>query len=108
MKYIVVEFAGWAKAEPKNVKFVALKDGIPDCIDGETWMALDEDFRDENYILEDVIAMQSDAVDFIFFDELGIPTKRKKLTHLINWRLRRKLGIVSANQAPSSHPAESI
>jgi len=102
MKYIVVEFAGWAKAEPKNVKFVALKDGIPDCIDGETWMALDEDFRDENYILEDVIAMQSDAY------ELGIPTKRKKLTHLINWRLRRKLGIVSANQAPSSHPAESI
>jgi hypothetical protein len=63
MKFITVEFAGWAKVEAKDVKFVALKDGIPDCIDGETWLELDEDFRDENYILEDVIAMQRDAYD---------------------------------------------
>jgi hypothetical protein len=63
MKNIVVEFAGWAKIEAKDAKFRAMKDGIPEYIDGETWMALDEDFRNENYILDDVIDIQRHAYD---------------------------------------------
>lgn len=61
-KYIVLEFSGWAKIDPKSARFVSLKNDNEDCIDGETWLALDEDERSW-YVLEDAIQFQRDAVD---------------------------------------------
>ena len=61
-KYIVLEFSGWAKVEPKNAIFVSLKKEGEDYIDGETWLALSEDERSW-YVLEDAIEFQRDSID---------------------------------------------
>ncbi len=60
MKDIIVEFSGWLRITPKNVKFVSLLQG-PD-INGEQWLALDDLSRCD-YILESVIDAQRDAHD---------------------------------------------
>lgn len=61
-KYIVLEFSGWAKVDPKSARFVSLKEEGEDCIDGEAWLALDEDERSW-YVLEDAIQFQRDSID---------------------------------------------
>lgn len=64
-KYIVLEFGGWAKIDPKNARFISVKtndDPLYSVIDGETWLALDTNER-AWYILEDAIAFQRDSID---------------------------------------------
>jgi len=62
-KYIVLEFSGWAKVEPKSARFISVKtDDDNSVIDGETWLALNEDERSW-YILEDAIQFQRDSID---------------------------------------------
>jgi len=68
-KYIVLEFSGWAKIDPKDARFVAIENNIEDCIDGgkniisgSEWLELDATERSW-YILEDAIAFQRDALD---------------------------------------------
>ena len=66
--YIVLEFSGWAKIEPKNARFVSLKNNNENneyYIDGEAWLALDKDERNW-YVLEDAITFQRDSVDSEF------------------------------------------
>lgn len=61
MKDIIVEFSGWVRISPSKVVFVCIGSDKPD-INGEQWLALDEDARSD-YILEDVIAAQRDCED---------------------------------------------
>tara|TARA_A100001515_G_scaffold117160_1_gene99084 strand:- start:1277 stop:1504 length:228 start_codon:yes stop_codon:yes gene_type:complete len=61
MKDIIVEFSGWIRIEPKKAKFVCIGSDGPD-INGEQWLALDEDARFD-YILESVIDAQRDSHD---------------------------------------------
>lgn len=62
---IAIDFAGWVTIEPKRAKFAALKDGIPETINGEDWIALDEETQGW-YTLEDIVDAQRDAYDGIF------------------------------------------
>ena len=61
MRDIIVEFSGWVRIAPEKAQFVCIGSDGPD-INGEQWLALDEDARGD-YILEDVIAAQRDAHD---------------------------------------------
>lgn len=64
MKDIIVEFSGWVRLSPANVKFVKMgeQDERPDVITGEAWQQLNEDDQGD-YILENVITAQRDADD---------------------------------------------
>ena len=55
MRDIIVEFSGWVRLSPANVKFVKMgeQDERPDMITGVEWQKLDE-YDQGNYILEDV------------------------------------------------------
>lgn len=61
MTDIVVDFAGWIRISPENVKFVCIGRDMPD-IDGFQWLALSEDER-VDYILEDAVAAIRDSDD---------------------------------------------
>lgn len=60
MKDIIVEFAGWVRISPQNVRFQ--HSSTDNIITGVEWLALSESNR-EDYILECVIATQRDAQD---------------------------------------------
>ena len=66
MKDIIVEFSGWLRIEPKKAKFVCIGSDGP-VINGEQWLALDEDARGD-YILETVIDAQRDSHDGNYYD----------------------------------------
>ena len=64
MKDIIVEFSGWVRITPENARFQSITDEEnPEVITGVQWLALDEETRYGNYILEDVIAAQRDGHD---------------------------------------------
>jgi hypothetical protein len=63
MQTIVIEFAGWVKLDAKDAKFKAIKDGIPEVINGEFWLVLNKEFRNKYYILDDIVDAQKNAID---------------------------------------------
>ena len=71
MSDILVEFGGWIRVTPEKVSFVKIgtqdgrNDWLPDAINGEQWLALDEDDRDD-YILEDLVGLHRHAHDSDF------------------------------------------
>jgi|TARA_Y100001937_G_scaffold63351_1_gene86887 hypothetical protein len=63
MNDIIVEYSGWVRMSPKNIRFEYIgQDDMPQNIDGVQWQALSEDEQDD-YILEDAIAAIRDADD---------------------------------------------
>ena len=63
MNDIVVEYSGWIKLSPQNIRFEYIgQDDMPQNIDGVQWQALSED-EQGNYVLEDAIAAIRDADD---------------------------------------------
>ena len=63
MNDIVVEYSGWIRLSPKNIRFEYIgQDDMPQNIDGVQWQALSEDEQGD-YILEDAIAAIRDADD---------------------------------------------
>ena len=63
MNDIVVEYSGWIKLSPQNIRFKYIgQDDMPQNIDGVQWQALSEDEQGD-YILEDAIAAIRDADD---------------------------------------------
>ena len=63
MDDIVVEFSGWVKISPQNIRFEYIgQDDMPQNIDGVQWQALSEDEQGD-YVLEDAIAAIRDADD---------------------------------------------
>jgi len=63
MNDIVVEYSGWIRLSPKNIRFEYIgQDDMPQNIDGVQWQALSED-EQSDYILEDAIAAIRDADD---------------------------------------------
>ena len=63
MNDIVVEYSGWIKLSPQNIRFEYIgQDDMPQNIDGVQWQALSEDEQGD-YILEDAIAAIRDADD---------------------------------------------
>ena len=63
MNDIIVEYSGWVRMNPKNIRFEYIgQDDMPQNIDGVQWQALSEDEQDD-YILEDAIAAIRDADD---------------------------------------------
>ena len=63
MNDIIVEYSGWIRMNPKNIRFEYIgQDDMPQNIDGVQWQALSEDEQDD-YILEDAIAAIRDADD---------------------------------------------
>ena len=63
MNDIVVEYSGWIRLSPQNVRFEYIgQDDMPQNIDGVQWQALSED-EQSDYILEDAIAAIRDADD---------------------------------------------
>ena len=63
MNDIIVEYSGWIRLSPKNIRFEYIgQDDMPQNIDGVQWQALSEDEQDD-YILEDAIAAIRDADD---------------------------------------------
>ena len=74
MSDILVEFGGWIRVTPEKVSFVKIgiqidtghwADERPDIINGEQWLALDKDDRDD-YILEDLVGLHRHAHDSDF------------------------------------------
>ena len=67
MSDILVEFSGWIRVTPEKVSFVkiGIQDERPDIINGEQWLALDKDDRDD-YILEDLVGLHRHAHDSDF------------------------------------------
>lgn len=62
-KDIIVEFSGWVRITPSNLRFQLITDEEePEVITGVEWLALDEETRGD-YVLEDFIAAQRDADD---------------------------------------------
>ena len=62
-KDIIVEYSGWIRIEPQNIRFVYIgQNDMPQNIDGVEWQALSEDDRSD-YIIEDVIAAMRDSDD---------------------------------------------
>jgi hypothetical protein len=61
-KSIIVDFSGWLRIEAKNLKFVALKNGVVDYINGEKWLSLDEKTKSK-YLIHDIIDAQQNAYD---------------------------------------------
>jgi len=63
MNDIVVEYSGWIRLSPQNIRFEYIgQDDMPQNIDGIQWQALSEDEQGD-YILEDAIAAIRDADD---------------------------------------------
>ena len=63
MNDIIVEYSGWIRIEPQNIRFEYIgQDDMPQNIDGVQWQALSED-EQSDYILEDAIAAIRDADD---------------------------------------------
>ena len=63
MNDIVVEYSGWIRLSPQNIRFEYIgQDDMPQNIDGVQWQALSEDEQGD-YILEDAIAAIRDADD---------------------------------------------
>jgi len=63
MNDIVVEYSGWIRLSPKNIRFEYIgQDDMPQNIDGVQWQALSED-EQSDYIIEDAIAAIRDADD---------------------------------------------
>ena len=63
MNDIVVEFSGWVKISPQNIRFEYIgQDDMPKNIDGVQWQALSED-EQSDYIMEDAFAAIRDADD---------------------------------------------
>ena len=63
MNDIIVEYSGWIRMNPKNIRFEYIgQDDMPQNIDGVQWQALSEDEQGD-YILEDAIAAIRDADD---------------------------------------------
>ena len=63
MNDIVVEYSGWIKLSPQNIRFEYIgQDDMPQNIDGVQWQALSEDEQGD-YVLEDAIAAIRDADD---------------------------------------------
>ena len=63
MNDIIVEYSGWVRMNPKNIRFEYIgQDDMPQNIDGVQWQALSEDEQGD-YILEDAIAAIRDADD---------------------------------------------
>lgn len=63
MNDIIVEYSGWIRIEPQNIRFEYIgQDDMPQNIDGVQWQALSED-EQSDYILEDAIAAMRDADD---------------------------------------------
>ena len=63
MNDIVLEFSGWVKISPENIRFDYIgQDDMPQNIDGVQWQALSED-EQSDYIIEDAIAAIRDADD---------------------------------------------
>ena len=63
MNDIIVEYSGWIRMSPKNIRFEYIgQDDMPQNIDGVQWQALSEDEQGD-YILEDAIAAIRDADD---------------------------------------------
>jgi len=63
MNDIVVEYSGWIRLSPQNIRFEYIgQDDMPQNIDGVQWQALSEDEQGD-YIVEDAIAAIRDADD---------------------------------------------
>lgn len=63
MNDIIVEYSGWIRMNPKNIRFEYIgQDDMPQNIDGVQWQALSED-EQSDYIIEDAIAAIRDADD---------------------------------------------
>ena len=63
MNDIIVEYSGWIRLSPKNIRFEYIgQDDMPQNIDGVQWQALSED-EQSDYIIEDAIAAIRDADD---------------------------------------------
>ena len=64
MKDIIVEFSGWVRITPDKVRFRQITDNEkPSTISGVQWLALDEETRYGDYVLEDFLAAQRDSHD---------------------------------------------
>lgn len=63
-KDIVVEFSGWVKISPQNIRYqyIGEDESVPEFITGVEWQNLSEEVQD-NYIIGDVIAAIRDADD---------------------------------------------
>ena len=63
-KDIVVEFYGWVKISPQNIRYhyIGEDESAPEFITGVEWQNLSEEMRG-NYIMEDAIAAIRDADD---------------------------------------------
>jgi len=60
---IIVEYSGWIRLSPQNIRFEYIgQDDMPQNIDGVQWQALSED-EQSDYIIEDAIAAIRDADD---------------------------------------------
>lgn len=63
MDDIIVEYSGWVRMNPKNIRFEYIgRDDMPQNIDGVQWQALSEDEQGD-YIIEDAIAAIRDCDD---------------------------------------------
>ena len=63
MDDIIVEYSGWIRIEPQNIRFEYIGCRLmPTNIDGVQWQALSED-EQSDYILEDAVAAIRDADD---------------------------------------------
>ena len=63
MDDIIVEYSGWIRIEPQNIRFEYIGCRLmPTNIDGVQWQALSED-EQSDYIIEDAIAAIRDADD---------------------------------------------
>ena len=63
MDDIIVEYSGWIRLSPQNIRFEYIgQDDMPQNIDGVQWQALSKD-EQSDYILEDAIAAIRDADD---------------------------------------------
>ena len=63
MNDIVLEFSGWVKISPENIRFEYIgQDDMPQNIDGVQWQALSED-EQSDYFIEDAVAAIRDSDD---------------------------------------------
>ena len=63
MNDIVLEFSGWVKISPENIRFdYTGQDDMPQNIDGVQWQALSED-EQSDYFIEDAVAAIRDSDD---------------------------------------------
>ena len=63
-KDIVVEFSGWVKLSPQNIRYqyIGGDESVTEFITGVEWQELDEEAQSD-YIMEDAIAAICDADD---------------------------------------------